>query len=85
MRLHICIPFAISESVSLCYPLKCLYSLQVFFPVIKSKHFYVICFNFRLKNVVILDNSDVVDDEPFTSKYDKVPHELVNYANISII
>ncbi|KAL3623209.1 hypothetical protein CASFOL_032025 [Castilleja foliolosa] len=49
---------------------------MLFFPICQSDHFYVICFDLKLKRAEILDNSPALDDEDITTKYSHIPTTL---------
>lgn len=50
---------------------------HVFFPICHAFHFYVIAINMKNKSIVILDNSNSVDDENISVKYGLVPMAVV--------
>ncbi|KAL4567479.1 hypothetical protein LXL04_023064 [Taraxacum kok-saghyz] len=49
----------------------------VFFPVLKSEHFYLIVFNIKRIECVIIGNSGV--DVPMEAKYGTVPTDMVDF------
>ena len=50
--------------------------MQVFFPVCRSEHIFVLVFNLKNQNIVILDNS--ISDTPVEDKYGPVLNNLVS-------
>ncbi|KAL4560576.1 hypothetical protein LXL04_032729 [Taraxacum kok-saghyz] len=49
----------------------------VFFPILKSEHFYLIVFNLKRIECAVIDNSLV--DVPMNAKYGTVPHDMVDF------
>ncbi|KAL3653260.1 hypothetical protein CASFOL_002941 [Castilleja foliolosa] len=49
---------------------------MLFFPICQSDHFYVICFDLKLKHAEILDNSPALDNGDITTKYSHIPTTL---------
>ncbi|KAL4573574.1 hypothetical protein LXL04_020384 [Taraxacum kok-saghyz] len=52
-------------------------SQLVFFPVLKSEHFYLIVFNLKRIECAVIDNSWV--DVPMDAKYGSVPDDMVDF------
>ncbi|KAL3638093.1 hypothetical protein CASFOL_017963 [Castilleja foliolosa] len=49
---------------------------MLFFPICQSDHFYVICFDLKLRRAEILDNSPALEDADITTKYSHIPTTL---------
>ncbi|KAL3648725.1 hypothetical protein CASFOL_005128 [Castilleja foliolosa] len=49
---------------------------MLFFPICQSDHFYVICFDLKLRHAEILDNSPSLEDADITVKYSHIPTTL---------
>ncbi|KAL3644388.1 hypothetical protein CASFOL_012320 [Castilleja foliolosa] len=49
---------------------------MLFFPICQSDHFYVICFDLKLRRAEILDNSPSLEDADITTKYSHIPTTL---------
>ncbi|KAH6779963.1 hypothetical protein C2S52_011200 [Perilla frutescens var. hirtella] len=53
-----------------------------FFPIYHAAHFYVICFDLRLFEINVIDNSIQQNDQPLRVKYGSIPTLLVrNFQN----